>query len=1148
MKIFQLFRGQSKTISISSHSSRASSASSSSSCCSASVSSAASSASVADGDYYNEEEGELLQDDEEEITDLDELLVAEDDESRSLSDSCTDRSSQSYTDESQTSTDEYHEDEDDSFRWQKIASVLVHGSMSFSKSKSSPRSRCRSEEGEEVVMEGGGDEEEEEEEEDVDDEDNHEEEAEETELEEDDETDFTDSSMPTIPSVLHTTMSKEALSGYRPKNDKYTPTSTTGRIDIDDVIDNWKSMEKQLLLGAGSPSQEGEGEEQQKQKQQQQHVKFCDDVTLPPVDLDELRAVLERDDRGEIERLYDAIVKSRTTNDTISEAEEDGESEFVISDDNNDGKTSSSKLQREDDITAKPSNYIEVVDSVETYDSLTSKIEHLVDCFASLEGASTLLTTMGGSSEDADNNDGHPSSIKRQPRKDVVAEVQSELTQRLLTNNAAAREAEKVEKMQTEVKTKKIVEAFACSKRPSSIFKVVAEVQSELTQRLLSNNAAVQEDKTRRMKTKKKVEAFTRSSMRSVGIFESAAAFAGTGKYRKNMTTKMEQPTTPSTMPPPCSSIEPSIVSDSPPQDKGKQVTNTSKVTSLRRTHSILSTADTACTINGIEVEGISRNKSFQPFRDKGSESTKSSRLREKVDSHKKDEIVEPDRPSLHLSKLKTRLDLEEGGSLWDDDKSRKSKTPRRIILLEEDVKIVTKKSSRGGVNRKSRMGASPSSRRLNGYNLSNVSEDKEYISPTNSAIVKPPLEGKPINPEKIQDQERTCDESSIKKSKESKCVVQSELTQRLLTNNAAAREAEKVEKMQTEVKTKKIVEAFACSKRPSSIFKVVAEVQSELTQRLLSNNAAVQEDKTRRMKTKKKVEAFTRSSMRSVGIFESAAAFAGTGKYRKNMTTKMEQPTTPSTMPPPCSSIEPSIVSDSPPQDKGKQVTNTSKVTSLRRTHSILSTADTACTINGIEVEGISRNKSFQPFRDKGSESTKSSRLREKVDSHKKDEIVEPDRPSLHLSKLKTRLDLEEGGSLWDDDKSRKSKTPRRIILLEEDVKIVTKKSSRGGVNRKSRMGASPSSRRLNGYNLSNVSEDKEYISPTNSAIVKPPLEGKPINPEKIQDQERTCDESSIKKSKESKCVKSLEVKIKPITHISPEIEVAGDSDRVRG
>ena len=608
------------------------------------------------------------------------------------------------------------------------------------------------------------------------------EEAEETELEEDDETDSTDSSMPTIPSVLHTTMSKEALSGYRPKNDKYTPTSTTGRIDIDDVIDNWKSVEKQLLLGAGSASQEGEGEEQQKQ-QQQQHVKFCDDVTLPPVDLDELRAVLERDDRGEIERLYDAIVKSRTTNDTISEAEEDGESEFVISDDNNDGKTSSSKLQREDDITAEPSNYIEVVDSVETYDSLTSKIEHLVDCFASLEGASTLLTTMGGSSEDADNNDGHPSSIKRQPRKDVVAEVQSELTQRLLTNNAAAREAEKVEKMQTEVKTKKIVEAFACSKRPSSIFKVVAEVQSELTQRLLSNNAAVREDKTRRMKTKKKVEAFTCSSMRSVGIFESAAAFVGTGKYRKNMTPKMEQPTTPSTMPPPCSSIEPSIVSDSPPQDKGKQVTNTSKVTSLRRTHSILSTADTACTINGIEVEGISRNKSFQSFRDKSSESTKSSRLREKVDSHKKDEIVEPDRPSLHLSKLKTRLDSEEGGSLWDDDKSRKSKTPRRIILLEEDVKIVTKKSSCGGVNRKSRMGASPSSRRLNGYNLSNVSEDKEYISPTNSAIVKPPLEGKPINPEKIQDQERTCDESSIKKSKESKCVKSLEVKIKPITH-----------------------------------------------------------------------------------------------------------------------------------------------------------------------------------------------------------------------------------------------------------------------------------------------------------------------------------------------------------------------------
>ena len=130
--------------------------------------------------------------------------------------------------------------------------------------------------------------------------------------------------------------------------------------------------------------------------------------------------------------------------------------------------------------------------------------------------------------------------------------------------------------------------------------------------------------------------------------------------------------------------------------------------------------------------------------------------------------------------------------------------------------------------------------------------------------------------------------------------------------------------------------------------------------------------------------------------------------------------------------------------------------------------------------------------------------------------------------------------------------------------MKIVTKKSPRGG----SRMGASPSSRRLNnGYNLSNVSEDKEYISPTNSAIVKPPLEGKPINPEKIQGQERTCDESSIKKSKrkgsftdtfgkkeESKCVKSLEVKIKPISIVdnhnvstkSPEVEVAGDSDRV--
>jgi hypothetical protein len=739
-----------------------------------------------DDDYNNEEEQDDLNDDddvddEEEVTDeLDEVIDNLDD----VFDSFNDRS-QSYTDESQTSSDDDDDDDDEEesfeFRWQKIASVSVHDSKSFNKSKSVEsdqsnkmhRSQCLSEEGEEVVIE-----EIDEEEEDVDeDEDNNKEDEEGPELEEEDESDSTDSSMPTIPSVLHTTMSKEVLSGYRPKNDKYTRTSTTGRIDMDDVIDSWKSIEKQLQLGGVGAS--GEADEKE-----QHSVKFCDDVTLPPVDLDELRAVLERDDKGEIERLYDAIVKSRTT--IISE---ESESEST-SDDNDSKASSSSKLQSKDDITTETSNYIEVVGSIETYDSLASKIckiEHLVDCYASLEGASTLLTTMDGSLEDVD-DDG------RQPHKDVVAEVQSELTQRLLTNNAVIQEAEKVEEMpQKEVKTKKKVEKFARSKRPSGIFKVVADVQSELTQRLLTNNSAVREEKTGRMKAKKKVG----------GIFESAAAFVVTGKYRKNTTTKMEQPSnvvlaavtmkssdivvnvTPLTMPPPSPSIEPSIVNDSPTNDEGKQVMNTSTVNSLPRTHSMTSAADTACTNNGVEVEGISRNKSFQPFRDKDNVSTTSSRLREKVNSHKKDEIVEPDRPSLHLSRLITVLDSEEDGSLWDDDISRKSKTPKRLILedgaivpsprpvespkikfLFEDSKIVTKKSPRGGVNRKSSVGASPSSRRMNGYNLSTVSEDKECVSPTNSALVKSPAEGKPVNHEKIQSQEKICEETSIKKNK----------------------------------------------------------------------------------------------------------------------------------------------------------------------------------------------------------------------------------------------------------------------------------------------------------------------------------------------------------------------------------------------
>jgi hypothetical protein len=110
-----------------------------------------------------------------------------------------------------------------------------------------------------------------------------------------------------------------------------------------------------------------------------------------------------------------------------------------------------------------------------------------------------------------------------------------------------------------------------------------------------------------------------------------------------------------------------------------------------------------------------------------------------------------------------------------------------------------------------------------------------------------------------------------------------------------------------------------------------------------------------------------------------------------------------------------------------------------------------------------------------------------------------------------------------------------------------------------------------MNGYNLSNVSEDEEYVSPTNSAPVKSPAEGKPVNHDEIQSKEKICEESSIKKNKritdtfplekfvdgkkeESESVKSLEVKIKPVTIVdnhnvstkTPEIEVAGE--RVEG
>ena len=187
-----------------------------------------------------------------------------------------------------------------------------------------------------------------------------------------------ESSMPTIPSILQATPSREVLSGYRPKSGHATSSRSrhrhredgaigvSSRIDVDDAVSTLRSMEKLLLETFGEDKEGTAGGGMGGGGGLVIPLNsFETRQTLPPVDLEELKAVLERDSPMEIERLYEAIMR---------------------------------ELEREEDPEKA---------------SRRRKVDSLMDCYASIAGGSTLPTNLGGTF--------HADSLTTMPTKDDMS-------------------------------------------------------------------------------------------------------------------------------------------------------------------------------------------------------------------------------------------------------------------------------------------------------------------------------------------------------------------------------------------------------------------------------------------------------------------------------------------------------------------------------------------------------------------------------------------------------------------------------------------------------------------------------------------------------------------------------------------------------
>ena len=204
-----------------------------------------------------------------------------------------------------------------------------------------------------------------------------EEEEEDEDCEEEESLMSSESSMPTIPSILQATPSREVLSGYRPKSGHATSSRSrhrredgaigvSSRIDVDDAVSTLRSMEKLLLETFGEDKEGTAGGGMGGGGGLVIPLNsFETRQTLPPVDLEELKAVLERDSPMEIERLYEAIMR---------------------------------ELEREEDPKKA---------------SRRRKVDSIMDCYASIAGGSTLPTNLGGTF--------HADSLTTMPTKDDMS-------------------------------------------------------------------------------------------------------------------------------------------------------------------------------------------------------------------------------------------------------------------------------------------------------------------------------------------------------------------------------------------------------------------------------------------------------------------------------------------------------------------------------------------------------------------------------------------------------------------------------------------------------------------------------------------------------------------------------------------------------
>ena len=304
--------------------------------------------------------------------------------------------------------------------------------------------------------------------------DEEQEDQEEEDEDDDDETSSAASSIPTIPSTLHATPNNAILTSYKPKADttKHTrqlnhpsaPLKLSSKIDVDDAISHYTKMSR--LLGVVD----------QNTNNPELPVITCNASTLSkdtvePVNLIELKHVLENESPEEIGVLYDAIMKelnvktsdgreideidgttSRSRSENGDGLEDDGEDSSLTSSLNS-IISESHYAQDDNDNVGKNGNgnNNNAEGSKKRMDQHVDKVVTLLDCYASIAGGSTLVTSFGGGTITTKSRSDSVESVEMIPLVPSVVGCVNKKEQRDRRIAAAAAEKEKEKKVEAVV-------------------------------------------------------------------------------------------------------------------------------------------------------------------------------------------------------------------------------------------------------------------------------------------------------------------------------------------------------------------------------------------------------------------------------------------------------------------------------------------------------------------------------------------------------------------------------------------------------------------------------------------------------------------------------------------------------------------------